>query len=193
MNATSAVTLNWAGRPLPRNVFGGLYSTQVEPGLRQGAWRVPQPTPERSPRPARAWRPGDAVLRRPGDLGGVCAPVPLEAPLQHSSQATSPLLSTKHCRLRGRIERCPQVRKSAPVRVHGYESGREPTTATLACQGLRTQVPRHTVFTCLRTSRPGSSRAAGGSATPSKGSTVAPYDTAEGRKVGQASRDPRSR
>ena len=36
-----------------------------------------------------------------------------------------------------RIERCAQVQKSAPVRVHGYESVREPTTGTLAGQGLR--------------------------------------------------------
>ena len=31
-----------------------------------------------------------------------------------------------------RIERCPQVQKRAPVRVHGCESVREPTTVTLA-------------------------------------------------------------
>ena len=51
-----------------------------------------------------------------------------------------------------RIERCSQVRRSAPTRVHVQESVRGPTTATLAGQGLRTLVPRHTAFTCLRES-----------------------------------------
>ena len=58
------------------------------------------------------------------------------------------------------------------MRVHGWESVREPTTVTLAGQGLHTQVPSYTACTCLRESRSGWSRAAGGSLTPSKGSPV---------------------
>ena len=89
-----------------------------------------------------------------GILGGVRAPARLEAKCsgKRNSPASSILLSTKHWRyrprrLRERIERCPQVRKSAPVRVHGQESVRDSTTGTLASQGLHTQVPRYTVFT----------------------------------------------
>ena len=79
---------------------------------------------------------------------------------KRNSPASSILLSTKHWRyrprrLRERIERCPQVRKSAPVRVHGQESARDSTTVTLAGQGLHTQVLRYTAFTCLCASRPG--------------------------------------
>ena len=50
---------------------------------------------------------------------------------------------------------------------------REPTTVTLAGQGSRTQVPRHTAYSCSRASRPGWSRAASGSVPPSRGSPVA--------------------
>ena len=61
--------------------------------------------------------------------------------------------------------------------------------ATLTGQGMHTQVPRHTAFTCLRESRTGRSRAASGSVTPSRTPpvvrrTTVPKAAAWGRRVG---------
>ena len=44
--------------------------------------------------------------------------------------------------------------------------------ATLTGQGMHTQVPRHTAFTCLRESRTGRSRATSDSVTLSRASPV---------------------
>ena len=59
-----------------------------------------------------------------GILGGVRAPAPLEALVQRSSPAISLWLSIRHCGIDPegcgeRIERFPQVWKSAVTRVRG--------------------------------------------------------------------------
>ena len=139
------------------------------------------------PRPARAWWAAGIVrtgVQRilgwvpcSGNLGSPWAAASAIRPQTRSGcQPSTGGINTAGCG--ERIERCPQGRKSAPVRVHGYESVREPTTVTLADQGLRE-------------SRRGWSQAASGSVMPSKGSPVASFDSTGSRNVGQANRDPR--
>ena len=82
-------------------------------------------------------RPGDS-WRCPcsGTLGGPSAAASATRPQVRSGcQPSTAGIDPAGCGKR--IERCPQAQKSAPVRVHGYESVREPTTVTLAGQGLR--------------------------------------------------------
>ena len=136
--------LSWAGKPLPRNVFGGSYSKYVEFG--SGVWQgrtEGAAAPALTARPSQARALGWQLTPYAAASGGFLAVSVLrhawrpKCSGKRNSPANSIPLSTKHWRyrprrLRERIERCPQVRKSAPVRAHGEESVREPTTGTLA-------------------------------------------------------------
>ena len=119
--------LSWAGKPPPRNVFGGFYSTKAE--LRFGLWQghtegAAARALTTRPRPARAWRAADAVRR---SVRGILvrAPALLEALVQRQAPLASkldPAVNQARIDPAGcgeQIERCPQLRKSAPVRVHG--------------------------------------------------------------------------
>ena len=179
--------LSRMGKPLPRNVVGGSYSIYVEfgSGVRQGctegaAARVHALTARL--RPARAWRGLGGQLMPyagvRGILGGVRAPAPSEALAPRQAQLASVLdpavnqalaVSTPQAAGSGlsAARSCGTVRWCAST---ARSARREPTTVTVAGQGLRTQVPRHSA--CLHASRPGWSRAASGSVTPSEGSPV---------------------
>ena len=87
--------LSWAGKPLPRKVFNGSYSKDVEfgSGVSQGRTECRSPCAHRTTAPGEgSWMAADAVRSGVrGILGGVRAPARLEAQVQRQAQLASKL------------------------------------------------------------------------------------------------------